>query len=287
MYKFLILALFGVFVSSTALADGGGIGTRNVNGELRTFTVTQPYVHFPTLTTTAIGTDGMIARTTMHSGLQHITLTSSIGQPQIPAKLMYEIVDQDTVTGAQYCRGITIVGLDQFGAAVKETHTGTAAVTEFSQQTTHAFAKISSIALTNCNDGTQGGITTNANDFFAVWASMDIGLPCRISSFSAVEDICFMDSSASNVRICAQPGAADTAAGSVTTYSGNAPMLFDNAGAAYVPERTLIFAQTGSDTTNGNRVDKVASSVYIGGLPTAIANGDAYTIRVRCPAGVE
>lgn len=275
MKRLLLAALLLLCPNIVFGQTGGGTGTKSVTTELRTARFIIPRIHFPTIgvPSTAVGSEGVIMRASLHSGLSHVTQTTSIAALPYPAKLDVAIIDQDANGGAMYCPSLTLYGYDQFGNAINERFSGTSSISEFPRETTNVFEQVTRVDAT-CNNGTAGGVTTSANDMLRISVSGEVGLPFRITGPNAVLSVCITDNSASGATVCYKPGSSDAAG------------VFDNVGAAHVNSRTLATSgSAGALGTAGNRIDYLHHSIELDGLTTAIANDDDVIIRLRAPNG--
>lgn len=250
-----------MFLSSTAFAIGGGIGTANVTTELRTDTLFSGVIQVTTDADVTAGSDGVILVAPLASGAtqyNHVTQTSSIAAFPFPCKVQYKIADATPNAGFMSCSSATLIGFDQFGNALSESLTGTSSISETAKNTVNVFESISRVAVTGCNAGGDGAILATSADLVQLSCSLNVGLQFDIKNtvaadVGAVITACMYDTSASHVLCNRVSGTSDT---------------------------TLLLKRSRVDFIH-NSFD--ISGTGIGGV--AIADGDSVRIRYRAPNG--
>lgn len=138
-----------------------------------------PFLMAQTATITrAAGTNGTILNAAMYSGsvaYSHITVTSTLGPIQYPARLTVAAVDLGSATTPiLQCSSVVIIGNGPTGLSQTET----LAVTETAQLTTYAYESLSSVVATGC---TSAGDTS---DLLTIYPTTWVypGTPLRIDS---------------------------------------------------------------------------------------------------------
>lgn len=255
------LALSFMFLSSVTFAAGGGIGTNNVNTELRTDMLAVGPIYVTSDSDLTAGQDGVIMVAPLGAtAYNHVTQTSSIAAFPFPCKVNYKIVDGGSNSGFLSCSSLTLVGFNQFGVPVSEALTGTSSVSEAStaKTTTNVFESLSSVAATGCNSGGDGAITVSSSDILQLSCSLQVGLQFDIKNtdstdVGAVLTACMLDASATHTVCSRVSGTSDS---------------------------TILLKRSRVDFAHDS-LD--LSGTSIGGV--AIADGDNVRIRYRAPNG--
>ncbi len=185
------LLLVGVVYSLPALA-GGGIGSRNLDEEIRARKVCVDYAVPALGTDVTPGETGIVfyQSTNGLSGTTVLSATSSVVSLDHPAKLTYDLHDAttaDTLT----CTSLVIVGTDQFGKVVRYTD---ATMTETAETTTQVFSTVTSISITGC----QG--SSDAGDAVYIYVSPELGLLSKVRAAADIESVCIKDAGDSDTK---------------------------------------------------------------------------------------
>lgn len=209
MNKFQAIVLLALTLSPvSALAiPGAGIGTRNVNNELRTRTLVIPNIQVVDAGDVTVGKDGVgaILNPTINT---HVLTSTSIGALPYPAKLNVIAIDVGADNGnAVTCTSVVIKGRDQYGRTISET---VSSVNETAQKTTNVFESISAVTSVCVNGGGASG------DIVKVSTSLEVGLGFDIRNVDAIIALCVVNAGADYT--CLKGGATDSA------------IVFDNAG---------------------------------------------------------
>lgn len=187
-----LVALVAVPLSAYAL-----ISTKNLDTETRSAIgqVFLPDFAIPSASEVTVGTNGVLGSNTAQGAAgsldPSITTVRAIAYPTTICVLAVDTATNDTLA----CVSGIIVGRNQFGETIRET-IGAVNETAPGTCTNQAFARVTSVALTDCGGGTEAG------DVVRVTTSSVLGLPVRIRRDDDVDAACIIDASASNNMIC-------------------------------------------------------------------------------------
>lgn len=219
MNKFQAIVLLALTLSPvSALAiPGAGIGTRNVNNELRTRTLVIPGIRPTAAGDVTIGKDGVVALADPTINTHVLTSTSWSAMPYA-AKLNVGALDVGSDNGnAITCTSVVIKGRDQYGRVISETITS---ITETAQKTTKVFESISAVTSVCVNGGGASG------DLVKISASLEVGLGFDIRDVSSIISLCVVNTGTDYT--CLKGGATDSAIVFDNAGSGNRVNLLDD-----------------------------------------------------------
>lgn len=178
-----------VAVASVFLFGFGGIGTRNLNFELRTNVKQIERINIAALTNvgTTEGTNGLLLSSAIQ-GFTAMVRTTSIANKRVhyPARLSIFIIDanaNDTIT----CTRAIVKGFNQFGSLVTET---VESIVEGENLTKNAFERVTSFQMVGCT------YPTDATDLMKVAVSDHPSIGRLIAKATDLVSVCKVDRAA-------------------------------------------------------------------------------------------